>query len=181
MLRKAFLGNFSQQKKYIKDPVEIHYIKQREGESTEAFMERFKAKNMHVNRASECIRISGFMHGITNPYLIKKLNENIPKSIDKTMNVTITFLRGRWQHPISQRRKSSQRRDITKQTTNQASTSCQISKASTKQANDKTGSHLSQKPQRKSWQWRQSQYGRMHPSDEADRGGSHVGTAVALG
>nr|GEY77528.1 reverse transcriptase domain-containing protein [Tanacetum cinerariifolium] len=32
MLRKAFLGNFSQQKKYIKYPVEIHYIKQREWE-----------------------------------------------------------------------------------------------------------------------------------------------------
>ncbi|GJT06027.1 reverse transcriptase domain-containing protein [Tanacetum coccineum] len=49
MLRKAFLGNYSQQKKYIKDPVEIHHIKQREGESTEAFMERFKAKSMHVS------------------------------------------------------------------------------------------------------------------------------------
>ncbi|GJX45902.1 hypothetical protein Tco_0262578 [Tanacetum coccineum] len=27
MLRKTFLGNYSQQKKYIKDPVEIHHIK----------------------------------------------------------------------------------------------------------------------------------------------------------
>ncbi|GJZ69515.1 reverse transcriptase domain-containing protein [Tanacetum coccineum] len=51
MLRKAFLGNYSQQKKYIKDPVEIHHIKQRDGEPTEAFMERFKAENMHVNGA----------------------------------------------------------------------------------------------------------------------------------
>ncbi|GJW03010.1 reverse transcriptase domain-containing protein [Tanacetum coccineum] len=73
MLRKAFLGNFSQQKKYIKDPVEIHHIKQKKGESTEAFMERFKAESMHVNRALECIKISGFMHGITNPDLIKKI------------------------------------------------------------------------------------------------------------
>nr|GEV95473.1 reverse transcriptase domain-containing protein [Tanacetum cinerariifolium] len=47
MLRKAFLGNFSQQKKYIKDPVEIHHIKQREWESTEAFMERFKVECIH--------------------------------------------------------------------------------------------------------------------------------------
>ncbi|GJS36019.1 hypothetical protein Tco_0534401 [Tanacetum coccineum] len=45
MLRKAFLGNYSQQKKYIKDPVEIYHIKQREGESTEALIERFKAEN----------------------------------------------------------------------------------------------------------------------------------------
>ncbi|GJY09033.1 reverse transcriptase domain-containing protein [Tanacetum coccineum] len=94
MLRKAFLGNFSQQKKYIKDPVEIHHIKQREGKSTEAFMERIKAESMHVNDAPECMRISGFMHGITNPDLIKKLNDNIPESVDEMMNVTTAFLRG---------------------------------------------------------------------------------------
>ncbi|GJW59798.1 reverse transcriptase domain-containing protein [Tanacetum coccineum] len=49
MLRKTFLGNYSQQKKYIKYPVEIHHIKQIEGEPTEAFMERFKAESMHVS------------------------------------------------------------------------------------------------------------------------------------
>ncbi|GJZ75119.1 reverse transcriptase domain-containing protein [Tanacetum coccineum] len=94
MLRKAFLGNYLQQKKYIKDPVEIHHIKQREGESTEAFMERFKAESMHVSGAPECMKISGFMHGITNPDLIKKFNDNIPKSVDEMMSVTTAFLRG---------------------------------------------------------------------------------------
>nr|GEU40715.1 reverse transcriptase domain-containing protein [Tanacetum cinerariifolium] len=87
----AFLGNFLQQKKYIKDPVEIHHIKQKEGESTKAFMERFKVESMHVNRAPECIRVSGFMHGITDPDLIKRLNDNIPKSVDEMMSMTITF------------------------------------------------------------------------------------------
>nr|GEU38569.1 reverse transcriptase domain-containing protein [Tanacetum cinerariifolium] len=48
---------------------------------------------MHVSRVSEYMRISGFMHGITNPDLIKKLNNNIPKSVDKMMNVTTAFLR----------------------------------------------------------------------------------------
>ncbi|GJW76992.1 hypothetical protein Tco_0138674 [Tanacetum coccineum] len=49
---------------------------------------------MHVSGAPECIRISGFMHGITNPDLIKKLNDNIPKSVDEIMNVTTSFLMG---------------------------------------------------------------------------------------
>nr|GEU49520.1 hypothetical protein [Tanacetum cinerariifolium] len=39
-LKAAFL--FMQQKKYIKDPVEIHNIKQRDGETIEDFMKRFK-------------------------------------------------------------------------------------------------------------------------------------------
>ncbi|GJV80626.1 hypothetical protein Tco_1516496 [Tanacetum coccineum] len=56
-------------------------------------MERFKAESMRVNGAPECMRVSGFMHGITNPDLIKRLNDNIPKSVDEMMSMTTTFLR----------------------------------------------------------------------------------------
>nr|GEY39793.1 hypothetical protein [Tanacetum cinerariifolium] len=80
-LEKAFLANFLQQKKCIKDPVEIHHIKQREGESTEDFVQRFNAESRHVKGAPECMRISEFMHRITNPELIKRLHDNIPKSV----------------------------------------------------------------------------------------------------
>ncbi|GKB49851.1 reverse transcriptase domain-containing protein [Tanacetum coccineum] len=38
-LKKAFLATYLQQKKCIKDPVEIHHIKQREGKSTKDFMQ----------------------------------------------------------------------------------------------------------------------------------------------
>ncbi|GJW27368.1 putative reverse transcriptase domain-containing protein [Tanacetum coccineum] len=92
VLRKTFLEKFSHQKKYIKDPVEIHHIKQKEGVSTKAFIERFKAESMHVNRAPKCMRISGFMHGITNLDLIKRLNDNIPNFVDEMMSATTTFL-----------------------------------------------------------------------------------------
>ncbi|GJT02266.1 reverse transcriptase domain-containing protein [Tanacetum coccineum] len=79
-LKKAFLANYLQQKKCINDPVEIHHIKQRGGESTKDFVQRFKAKSWHVKGASDRMRISGFMHGITNPELIKRLHDNIPKN-----------------------------------------------------------------------------------------------------
>ncbi|GKF59065.1 reverse transcriptase domain-containing protein, partial [Tanacetum coccineum] len=39
-LKAAFLSYFMQQKKYVKDPVEIHNIKQKDGETIEEFMER---------------------------------------------------------------------------------------------------------------------------------------------
>ncbi|GJV59757.1 reverse transcriptase domain-containing protein [Tanacetum coccineum] len=107
VLRKAFLGNFLQQKKYIKDLVEIHHIKQKEGESTKAFMERFKAESMHVNGSSECMRVSGFMHGITNPDLIKRLNDNIPKSVDEMMSMTTSFLIGEVAVANQSRKKST--------------------------------------------------------------------------
>ncbi|GJU81353.1 reverse transcriptase domain-containing protein [Tanacetum coccineum] len=92
---KRIPRNFLQQKKCIKDPVEIHHIKQREWESTEDFVQRFKTESKHVKGAPECMRISGFMHGITNPELIKRLYDKIPKSVDEMMRITTTFLRGK--------------------------------------------------------------------------------------
>ncbi|GJV40105.1 reverse transcriptase domain-containing protein, partial [Tanacetum coccineum] len=103
-LKKAFLANLLQQKKYIKDPVEIHHIKQREGESTKDFVQRFKVKSRHVKGTLECMRISGFMHGITNPELIKRLHDNIPKSVDEMMRVTTAFLMGEVTASSQQRR-----------------------------------------------------------------------------
>ncbi|GKA40236.1 hypothetical protein Tco_0732829 [Tanacetum coccineum] len=49
---------------------------------------------MHVNEGLECMRISRFMHDITNPDLIKRMNDNIPKSVDEMMSATTAFLIG---------------------------------------------------------------------------------------
>nr|GEV42448.1 reverse transcriptase domain-containing protein [Tanacetum cinerariifolium] len=90
---QLYTDRVSQAMKYIKYPVEIHHIKQREGESTEAFMKRSKAESMHVKGALECMRVFGFMHVITNPDLIKRLSDNIPKFMDEMMSITTAFLR----------------------------------------------------------------------------------------
>nr|GEY48536.1 hypothetical protein [Tanacetum cinerariifolium] len=64
-LKAAFLAYFMQQKKYAKDPVEIHNIKQRDEETIEDFREHFKTETGRMKGAPECMRISGFMHGTT--------------------------------------------------------------------------------------------------------------------
>ncbi|GJZ38510.1 reverse transcriptase domain-containing protein [Tanacetum coccineum] len=84
-LKKAFLENYLQQKKCIKDPVEIHNIRQRDGESTKEFVRRYKLECRDVKGAPECMKISRFIHGITNPELIKRLHDKIPKSVDEMM------------------------------------------------------------------------------------------------
>ncbi|GKD81609.1 reverse transcriptase domain-containing protein [Tanacetum coccineum] len=93
-LKKAFLKNYLQQKKCMKDPVKIHNIKQRDGESTEEFVRRYKLECRDIKGAPKCMKISGFMHGITNPELIKRLHDNIPKSMNEMIRVTMAFLRG---------------------------------------------------------------------------------------
>ncbi|GJU57536.1 reverse transcriptase domain-containing protein [Tanacetum coccineum] len=105
-LKEAFLENYLQQKKCIKDPVEIHNIRQRDGESTEEFVRRYKLECRDVKGAPECMKISGFMHGITNPELIKRLHDKIPKSVDEMMRVTTTFLRGEVAASNRERKKS---------------------------------------------------------------------------
>ncbi|GJY28270.1 reverse transcriptase domain-containing protein [Tanacetum coccineum] len=93
-LKAAFLAYFMQQKKYVKDPVKIHNIKQRDGETIEEFMERFKVETRYIKGAPECMRISGFMHGVNNPELTKRLNEHVPKTMKEMLIATTAFIRG---------------------------------------------------------------------------------------
>nr|GEU64200.1 reverse transcriptase domain-containing protein [Tanacetum cinerariifolium] len=93
-MKAAFLSYFMQQKKYVKDPVEIHNIKQRDGETLEDFMERFKIETGRMKGVLECMRISGFMHGINNPELTKRLNEHVPRTMEEMMIATTAFIRG---------------------------------------------------------------------------------------
>nr|GEV92974.1 reverse transcriptase domain-containing protein [Tanacetum cinerariifolium] len=93
-LRALFLPYFMQQKKHVKDPVEIHNIKQRDGETTEDFMERFKTETGSMKGAPKCMRISRFMHGVNNPELTKRLNEHVPKTMEEMMITTTAFIRG---------------------------------------------------------------------------------------
>ncbi|GKA28254.1 hypothetical protein Tco_0714422 [Tanacetum coccineum] len=44
--------------------------------------------------APECMRIFGFMHGVNNPELIKRLNEHALKTMEEIMTVTTASIRG---------------------------------------------------------------------------------------
>nr|GEV87692.1 hypothetical protein [Tanacetum cinerariifolium] len=72
--------------KYIKDPIELHNIKQWDGESTKDFVRRYKLERRYVKGTPECMRISRFVHGITNPELIKRLHDKISKTVDEMMS-----------------------------------------------------------------------------------------------
>ncbi|GJT40416.1 hypothetical protein Tco_0940281 [Tanacetum coccineum] len=60
----------------------------------EDFIERYKAEVLDEEGAPECMKISGYMHGITHPELIKRLYEKIPRSMDEMYRVTKSFLQG---------------------------------------------------------------------------------------
>nr|GEX43828.1 reverse transcriptase domain-containing protein [Tanacetum cinerariifolium] len=57
-------------------------------------MERFKTETGRMKGAPECMRIFGFMHGVNNPELTKRLNEHVPKTMEEMMITTTGFIRG---------------------------------------------------------------------------------------
>nr|GFB41120.1 reverse transcriptase domain-containing protein [Tanacetum cinerariifolium] len=66
----------------------------RDGETLKDFMERFKIETGRMKGAPECMRISGFMHGISNPELTKRLNQHVPRTMEEMMIATTAFIRG---------------------------------------------------------------------------------------
>ncbi|GKE37783.1 hypothetical protein Tco_1461188 [Tanacetum coccineum] len=93
-LSNKFLEEFSQQKRYDKDPTEIHGIKRKPNEGLQAFMDRFKAESAHIKGVPPVLRISTFMHGHGHPELSKKLNDKIPKMVDEMWERVRAFIRG---------------------------------------------------------------------------------------
>ncbi|GKB81425.1 hypothetical protein Tco_0948320, partial [Tanacetum coccineum] len=67
---------------------------------------RYKSESGNVKGAPECMRISGFEHGITNPELIKRFHEKIPKTVDEMMQVATSFLQGQEAASNQERKKA---------------------------------------------------------------------------
>ncbi|GKA25012.1 reverse transcriptase domain-containing protein [Tanacetum coccineum] len=93
-LSQKFFEEISQQKRYAKDPIEIQGIKRRQNEGLQAFMDRFKSKSSYIKRFPPVLRITAFMHGHGHPELAKKLNDKIPKTVDKMFERVRAFIRG---------------------------------------------------------------------------------------
>ncbi|GJU65214.1 reverse transcriptase domain-containing protein [Tanacetum coccineum] len=163
-LRTAFGENYLQQTKHIKDPVEIHHIKQRDGESTEDFMERYKAEVLDVEGAPECMRISGFMHGITHPGLIKRLYERIPRSMDEMYRMTTSFLQGEVAAFSHGRKKASSSWKQSERGTNRISR--KASKTNKGRIVSQIDSHSLPKLQKKFSLWKKES-SKLHPQWEA--------------
>ncbi|GJW40433.1 reverse transcriptase domain-containing protein, partial [Tanacetum coccineum] len=63
-LKAKFQSHFSRQKKFTKIHLAVHNIKQREGESTRAFITRYTDDTLQILGLHEEQRIYGFIHGL---------------------------------------------------------------------------------------------------------------------
>nr|GEU44978.1 retrovirus-related Pol polyprotein from transposon TNT 1-94 [Tanacetum cinerariifolium] len=82
-LKAKFQSHISQQKKFTKTHLAFYNIKQREGESTRAFITRY---------IDDTQRISGFVHGLRTKRLIKHLSTNLPSTYKGLMEKIYTWV-----------------------------------------------------------------------------------------
>nr|GEY24919.1 reverse transcriptase domain-containing protein [Tanacetum cinerariifolium] len=73
-LKEAFLENYLQQKKCIKDPIEIHNIKQRDGESTKEFVRSWTEAKLQEGRLPEPTKAEAKARQIHTPHKNTKRN-----------------------------------------------------------------------------------------------------------
>ncbi|GKC31153.1 reverse transcriptase domain-containing protein [Tanacetum coccineum] len=94
-LKAKFRSYFSQQKKFTKTHLAVHNIKQREGESTRAFVTRCTNDTLQILGLHEKQRISGFVHGLRTRSLVEHLSTYLPSTYKGLMEKIYTWIEAR--------------------------------------------------------------------------------------
>ncbi|GKC80728.1 putative reverse transcriptase domain-containing protein, partial [Tanacetum coccineum] len=91
-LKAKFQLHFNQQKKFTKTHLAVHNIKQREGESTRAFITRYTNDTLQILGLHEEQQISGFVHRLRTRSLVEHLSTDLPSTYKGLMEKTYTWV-----------------------------------------------------------------------------------------
>ncbi|GJT42130.1 reverse transcriptase domain-containing protein [Tanacetum coccineum] len=94
-LKAKFRSYFSQQKKFTKTHLAVYNIKQREGESTRAFITRYTENTLQILGLHEEQGISGFVYGLRTRSLVEHLSTDLPSIYKGLMEKTYTWVEAR--------------------------------------------------------------------------------------
>ena len=91
-LKAKFRSHFSQQKKFTRTHLTVHNIKQKDNESTRAFVTRYTDETLQILGLHEDQRILGFVHGLRNWSLVEFLSTDLPTTYKGLMEKTYTWI-----------------------------------------------------------------------------------------
>ncbi|GJT47927.1 hypothetical protein Tco_0974084 [Tanacetum coccineum] len=94
-LKAKFRLHFSQQKMFTKTHLAVHNIKQRENESTRAFITRYTDDTLQILGLHEDQRISSFIHGLRIRSLVEHLSTDLPSTYNGLMEKSYTWVEAR--------------------------------------------------------------------------------------
>ncbi|GKA35910.1 hypothetical protein Tco_0722401 [Tanacetum coccineum] len=91
-LKAKLQSHFSRQKKFTKTHLAVHNIKQRDEESTRAFITRYTDDTLQILGLHEEQRIYGFVHGRKTRSLVEFLSMDLPTTYKGLMEKTYTWI-----------------------------------------------------------------------------------------
>nr|GEV09493.1 hypothetical protein [Tanacetum cinerariifolium] len=91
-LKAKFQSHFSQHKKFTKTHLTVHNIKQRDGESTRAFITRYTDDTLEILRLHEEKHIFSFVHRLKTRSLMEFLFTDLPTTYKVLMEKTYTLI-----------------------------------------------------------------------------------------
>ncbi|GJX61939.1 hypothetical protein Tco_0294839 [Tanacetum coccineum] len=94
-LKAKFQSYFSQQKKFTKIHLVLHNIKQREGESTRAFVTRYTDDTLQILGLHKEQRIYGFVHGLKIRSLMEFLSTHLLTNYKGLMKTNYTWIKAK--------------------------------------------------------------------------------------
>ncbi|GJQ98491.1 reverse transcriptase domain-containing protein [Tanacetum coccineum] len=97
-LKAKFRSHYSQQKKFTKTYLAMHNIKQKEGESTRAFVTMYTDDTLQILGLHEDQCISGIVHGLRTRNLVEFLSTYLPTTYKGPMEkITHRLKQRKWQ------------------------------------------------------------------------------------
>ncbi|GJY87114.1 hypothetical protein Tco_0501742 [Tanacetum coccineum] len=94
-LKEKFWSHFSQQNKFTKTHLAVHNIKQREGESTRAFVTRYTDDTLQILGLYEDQHIFGFVHRLRTRNLVEFLSTDLSTTYKGLMEKIYTWIEAR--------------------------------------------------------------------------------------
>ncbi|GJX79192.1 hypothetical protein Tco_0327341 [Tanacetum coccineum] len=91
-LKAKFRSHFRHQKKFMKTHLAVHNIKQRDEESTKAFITRYTNDTLQILGLHEEQCISSFVHGLKTRSLVEFLSTDLPTTYKGLMEKTYTWI-----------------------------------------------------------------------------------------
>ncbi|GKE74998.1 reverse transcriptase domain-containing protein [Tanacetum coccineum] len=91
-LKAKFQSHFSQQKKFTKTHLAVHNIKQRDVESTRAFVTWYIDDTLQILELLKEQCISGLVHGLKTRSLVEFLSKDHPTTYKGLMEKTYTWI-----------------------------------------------------------------------------------------
>ncbi|GJT19093.1 hypothetical protein Tco_0877799 [Tanacetum coccineum] len=91
-LKAKFRSHFNHHKKFTKTHLAVHNIKQKEGETTRAFVIMYTEETLQILGLNEEQRISGFVHGLKTMSLVEFFSTDLPTTYKALMEKTYTWI-----------------------------------------------------------------------------------------